>query len=660
MKQTSKKSFLITLILVSTLLISCKKKNNKPDAPTPPYGKSFGRIEAIYTFSSSATDPDEDSISIRFNWGDGDTSDWSSYVPSGETVKMSHSWSNLGTYYIEALAKDINGAISYWSIYCEIIISANSPPDIPYKPIGPDSGLVDTSYSFGTHTFDTDGDSIAYQFDWGDGDTSDWSNFAAMGFDVYTSKSWLTTGTYSVKARAKDNGGSISGWSEVHQITIYVWQNSPPQIPSTPSGPSIGYIDTIYTFLSSTTDPDGDSIAIRFDWADGDTSDWSNFVPSGQTVILNHSWSNFGFYYVKAQAKDTAGNTSDWSSEHQIEISRLKWRYQTGSVQSSPAIGSDGTIYVGSDDNNLYALNPDGSLKWFYTTAYAISSSPAIGSDGSIFFGSNDEYLYALHPDGSLKWRYLIQNYYHTSPGIGPDGTIYIVVSNYLYAINPDGSFKWEYRTGGGWSSPAIGSDSIIYVGSAGDNYLYALNPNGSLKWRYQTGNGIYSSPAIGADGTIYVGSNDNNLYALNPDGSLKWLYQTGSGVVSSPAIGSDGSIYVGSSDSCLYAINPDGSLKWRYQTTWQIETSPTICSEGTIYIGSLRYLYALNSNGTLNWRYDTQGWIQSSPTISSDGTIYFGSDDIYALYGSGTLANTPWPKFRHDLKNTGRIGGGR
>ena len=43
----------------------------------------------------------------------------------------------------------------------------------------------------------------------------------------------------------------------------------------------------------------------------------------------------------------------------------LKWSYSTGGlVQSSPAVGSDGTVYVGSFDNNLYAINPDGTLKW--------------------------------------------------------------------------------------------------------------------------------------------------------------------------------------------------------------------------------------------------------------------------------------------------------
>jgi outer membrane protein assembly factor BamB len=65
-------------------------------------------------------------------------------------------------------------------------------------------------------------------------------------------------------------------------------------------------------------------------------------------------------------------------------------------VESSPAVGADGTIYVGSDDHNLYAINPDGSLKWRYDTGDKVYSSPAIGSDGTIYAGSDDDNLYAI------------------------------------------------------------------------------------------------------------------------------------------------------------------------------------------------------------------------------------------------------------------------
>jgi hypothetical protein len=77
----------------------------------------------------------------------------------------------------------------------------------------------------------------------------------------------------------------------------------------------------------------------------------------------------------------------------------LKWRYKTGYTVSSPAIGSDGTVYVGSSDSCLYALTPSGQLKWRYKTGDEVYSSPAVGSDGTVYVGSYDNYLYAIRID---------------------------------------------------------------------------------------------------------------------------------------------------------------------------------------------------------------------------------------------------------------------
>jgi outer membrane protein assembly factor BamB len=124
---------------------------------------------------------------------------------------------------------------------------------------------------------------------------------------------------------------------------------------------------------------------------------------------MSHSYSTTGTHYMKAQAKDVNGATSAWSTSHQIVISagsggKLKWSFKTGgSVESSPAIGSDGTIYVGSNVLKLYAINPDGSLKWSFKTGDQIEmSSPAIDSDGTIYVGSWDDKLYAIYGSGSL------------------------------------------------------------------------------------------------------------------------------------------------------------------------------------------------------------------------------------------------------------------
>jgi len=90
-----------------------------------------------------------------------------------------------------------------------------------------------------------------------------------------------------------------------------------------------------------------------------------------------------------------------------------------------------------------------GALKWRYKTGYAIYGSPAIAQDGTIYFGSCDGHLYALDPIGMLKWRRYTGGS-HFSPTIAEDGTIYVGSHDGLVsALNPNGIFRWGYQTGG-------------------------------------------------------------------------------------------------------------------------------------------------------------------------------------------------------------------
>ena len=70
-------------------------------------------------------------------------------------------------------------------------------------------------------------------------------------------------------------------------------------------------------------------------------------------------------------------------------------------------------------------------------------------------------------------------------------------------------------------SSPAIGSDGTVYVGSR-DFKLYAINGKSGVKlWEFKMGGAVWSSPAIGSDGTVYVGEGGrggNKLYAIKTE----------------------------------------------------------------------------------------------------------------------------------------------
>jgi len=91
----------------------------------------------------------------------------------------------------------------------------------------------------------------------------------------------------------------------------------------------------------------------------------------------------------------------------------------------------DGTVIVGSRDGYLYAVKADGTLKWKYQTDEAIDqSSPAAGSDGTIYIGSWDNCLHAVNPaTGEVKWKFKgAEGTYGmvSSPSVGAGGTIYI------------------------------------------------------------------------------------------------------------------------------------------------------------------------------------------------------------------------------------------
>jgi hypothetical protein len=80
----------------------------------------------------------------------------------------------------------------------------------------------------------------------------------------------------------------------------------------------------------------------------------------------------------------------------------LSWPFTTGGmVESSPFVRSDGTVFFGSTDNNVYAVLPTGVKLWEFPTGSSVPSSPAIDGDGFvgdglIYIGSNDNNFYAL------------------------------------------------------------------------------------------------------------------------------------------------------------------------------------------------------------------------------------------------------------------------
>jgi hypothetical protein len=536
----------------------------------------------------------------------------------------------------------------------------NRPPDNPAIPTGPSSGLSDSAYTFTTVAIDPDGDSISYRFDWGDTTQSEWSAFMPSGTTWEALKTWTGRGVFQVRVRAQDNRGLHSGLSPTLKVSI---ANVAPQQPAAPTGPDTAYGGQTCHFNDSTQDLNGDSIAYQFDWGDGDSAEWSTFVPSGTIITTTHFWLTRGDYLIRVRAKDNLGAFSDWSETHLIQVSgpTLRWRCLVGgrANYSSPAVGSDGTVYVNGQGDDLCAVNPDGSLKWRSAVSGDVEGSPTVGLDGTVYLNAGS-YLYAVRADGALDWRLGIGDA-STRNGLALfEDTTVLCRAGGLSSVSKAGIVRWVCRTGSAASCPAVGVDGAIYF-QANDS-VYALNPDSSVRWRHQFGSSRSTSPVIGINGTVCFVSSYNAISAFDQTGNPLWSADVDAGghyLRSTPSVGADGTVYCGFRQG-LQAVSADGTKEWLFPTSGEVRTSPAIAEDGTIYFTCEDYfLYALRSDGSVKWRYRIPGGTRSSPAIASDGAVYVTSRNgyLYVLEGTAPLASSPWPMYLHDARHTGWAG---
>ena len=189
---------------------------------------------------------------------------------------------------------------------------------------------------------------------------------------------------------------------------------------------------------------------------------------------------------------------------------------------SSPAIAADGTIYVGSSNQYLYAVNPDSTHKWAYLTGGAIVSSPAIASDGTVYVGTGKpgdgggQSLFAFKPDGTQKWSYAGDGDCASYPLVGADGTVYFVTHTDLVALTPAGQFKWKNTLEDTiWNAPAVTVHGVVMVEDNTD--LHAFGPDGKPLWVAPQ---RIDSPLVLTDGGVLLFNvntgSGSNLWALD------------------------------------------------------------------------------------------------------------------------------------------------
>ena len=381
----------------------------------------------------------------------------------------------------------------------------------------------------------------------------------------------------------------------------------------------------------SATDPGNKSISVPF-------------TLNAYLGLANSAWPKFRQNLQNTAIGVGNGATGQILWENFVNLFELRFA-------SSPCIGTDGSLYVGSYDGHLYAFNSmNGAPLWSFAAGAPIESSPALGVNGILYFGCDDGKVYAvLAATGELVWTYSTGDQVQSSPSISPDGTVYICSNDHkVYALDATtGSLVWSFTTSGTTttsdsSSPTIGPDGTIFVGveagsGLGNVDFYALDgKTGVQKWAH-AGGGYIGTPAV-ANGLVYTGSMSSMVEALDSQtGELKWSVHTNLTVASSIAVEPNGDV-VASSGYQVYRFNGlTGAKIWTFSITdnaYGQSCSPTIAPDGTVYVSMHDgVFYALNGDtGAALWQYGI-GVADSSPVIGPDGTVYISGGYLIAFH---------------------------
>lgn len=150
-------------------------------------------------------------------WGDNST-DSSGFLRAGDTIELSHAWSDTGTFSVLCRAQNEDRELSDFSPAHPVVIR-NYPPARPAAVFGPDTVRAESLAEFRTATTDPEADVITYVFAWGDGDTMAAPGYAS-GDTARMLHAWTGAGEFQVRVMARDAADHASPWSGPRLVTV--------------------------------------------------------------------------------------------------------------------------------------------------------------------------------------------------------------------------------------------------------------------------------------------------------------------------------------------------------------------------------------------------------------------------------------------------------
>ena len=336
-----------------------------------------------------------------------------------------------------------------------------------------------------------------------------------------------------------------------------------------------------------------------------------------------------------------------------------EWTFEAeDNISHTPAVGNDGSVFVGDGKGNIKALDgKTGDVLWIGKTKEdsKVTSLVFAEKSGNLFMGTGKGEVCALDPKTGKKiwafkgqlesissileiddklvvkssWdicvldsktgkklkEYGINEKSYTQvffqPIKTPDGMMISGGdSKSVFKVDPSTGKKiWEFDAGASVSrsGAAVGKDGTVYFG-CGDMKFYAVDRDGNKKWEFQKPRyggeyyEIFNKPMVGPDNTVYVRSSDHYLYAFDGDtGKEKWKAPTGeneTGYSAPVTMDKSGNIVIGGSDGRITAFDSKtGKRTGTFKSDKRI--FPTISfgvgKDGELFIPSFEKLFCMN-----------------------------------------------------------------
>lgn len=339
-------------------------------------------------------------------------------------------------------------------------------------------------------------------------------------------------------------------------------------------------------------------------------------------------------------------------------------------------ISSNGTLYIGNHNGKFYAFSGSTCRTLMSVPPYASWFHPAIGSEGTLFVGynrGNTNFLFGMTNE-VVRWT---KKFIPISTALMADGegNLYFGCSDSkIISFRPDGSTNWVLPTPGRiTSSPAL-YEGVIYFGCT-NRKIYAYDVNTKTeKWSFSTAGSTIYAPLLASDGILYFSDELGKVYAVDQDGGLRWRLSLNNGYNqgSSPIIGSDGTLYIsdggmGFPNGNLYAIvqgptpppvwksaipTSPGSVFLSWTNTGNI-TSQTLYrsltpdTNSAVKIASINPFQATYSNTGLDPDTRYYFWIKS---------CFGGKTSSYSMIRVAKTwkVKAPWPMYKQNARRTG------